>query len=108
MIKSCNEADAIALLRRFHPQCVHGANAGLAKAREVVKTTAFKPMTLIKHTHAIALLRRFHPECVHGANAGLAKAREVLEPIKARFPWISYADLWTLGGVVAIESMGGE
>ena len=54
------------------------------------------------------LMCRFHPECTHGANAGLAKAREVLEPIKARFPWISYADLWTLGGVVAIESMGGE
>lgn len=51
---------------------------------------------------------RFHPECAHAANAGLAKAREVLEPIKQRFPWISYADLWTLGGVVAVESMGGE
>ncbi len=50
---------------------------------------------------------RFSPECQHGANAGLAKAREILEPIKKKFPWISYADLWTLGGVVAIETMGG-
>ena len=50
---------------------------------------------------------RFHPECAHGANAGLGKARDLLEPIKAKFPWISYADLWTLAGVVAIESMGG-
>jgi catalase (peroxidase I) len=32
----------------------------------------------------------------------------VLEPVKARFPWISYADLWTLAGAVAIEEMGGE
>lgn len=50
---------------------------------------------------------RFHPECGHGANAGLGKARDLLEPIKVKFPWISYADLWTLAGVVAIETMGG-
>lgn len=35
-------------------------------------------------------------------------SRALLEPIKAKYPWISYADLWTLAGVVAIESMGGE
>lgn len=34
-------------------------------------------------------------------------ARNLLEPIKAQFPWITYADLWTLAGCVAIESMGG-
>jgi len=50
---------------------------------------------------------RFSPECDHAANAGLAVARKVLEPVKAKFPWISYADLWTLAGAVAIEAMGG-
>uniref|UniRef100_A0A7R9VR88 Cytochrome c peroxidase, mitochondrial n=2 Tax=Chlamydomonas euryale TaxID=1486919 RepID=A0A7R9VR88_9CHLO len=50
---------------------------------------------------------RFSPECEHGANAGLAKAREILEPIKRRFPWITYADLWTLAGATAVEAMGG-
>ena len=30
-----------------------------------------------------------------------------MEPIKKKYPEISYADLWTLAGVVAIESMGG-
>jgi len=30
-----------------------------------------------------------------------------LEQVKKQFPWISYADLWTLASVVAIESMGG-
>lgn len=35
-------------------------------------------------------------------------ARDLLEPIKAAHPWISYADLWTLAGAVAIEEMGGE
>lgn len=50
---------------------------------------------------------RFHPECAHAANAGLDKARNFLESVKAKHPSISYADLWTLAGVVAIEAMGG-
>ena len=50
---------------------------------------------------------RFHPESTDGANAGLEHARSFLEPIKAKHPWISYADLWTLASVVAIKSMGG-
>ncbi len=50
---------------------------------------------------------RFAPECKWGANAGLDVARQILEPIKQRFPAISYADLWTLASVVAIEHMGG-
>ncbi|KMS93323.1 hypothetical protein BVRB_032640, partial [Beta vulgaris subsp. vulgaris] len=50
---------------------------------------------------------RFKPECDFGANAGLGIARQVLEPIKAKHPGISYADLWTLAAVVAIEHMGG-
>lgn len=50
---------------------------------------------------------RFNPEANWGANAGLAVARDLLEPVKAKFPWISYSDLWTLAGAVAIEEMGG-
>ena len=50
---------------------------------------------------------RFCPEKHHGANAGLQVARDVLEPIKAKNPAISYADLWTLAGVVAIEEAAG-
>ncbi|KXZ45115.1 hypothetical protein GPECTOR_58g564 [Gonium pectorale] len=50
---------------------------------------------------------RFGPECEWAANAGLAVARGLLEKVKAEHPWISYADLWTLAGVVAIEQMGG-
>jgi len=46
-------------------------------------------------------------EANHGANAGLKVARDLLEPIKKQFPGISYADLWTLAGAVAIEEMGG-
>jgi len=50
---------------------------------------------------------RFHPESSHGANAGLKVARDLLEPIKQKFPAITYADLYTLAGVVAIEELGG-
>ncbi|KAL1877092.1 hypothetical protein VTK73DRAFT_8900 [Phialemonium thermophilum] len=50
---------------------------------------------------------RFSPEKDHGANAGLAAARDFLEPVKQKFPWISYSDLWILGGVAAIQEMMG-
>ncbi|KAJ9071724.1 heme peroxidase [Entomophthora muscae] len=48
-----------------------------------------------------------YQEANHGANAGLQVARNLLEPIKKKFPDITYADLWTLAGVVAIQEMGG-
>ena len=51
---------------------------------------------------------RFRPEAEHSANAGLHVARELLEPIKKKYPWISYSDLWTLAGCVAVEELGGE
>ncbi|KAG8864645.1 heme peroxidase [Tulasnella sp. 330] len=50
---------------------------------------------------------RFAPEALHGANNGLNVARTVMEDVKKEFPWISYGDLWTLGGVAAIQEMGG-
>eukprot|EP00298_Acanthocystis_sp_HF-20_P004093 c14430_g1_i2.p1 GENE.c14430_g1_i2~~c14430_g1_i2.p1 ORF type:complete len:337 (+),score=158.49 c14430_g1_i2:53-1063(+) len=50
---------------------------------------------------------RFSPEKDWGANAGLQKARERLESVKRNHPNLSYADLWTLAGVVAVETMGG-
>ena len=50
---------------------------------------------------------RFAREGSHGANAGLNIARDFLEPIKTQFPKITYADLWSLAGVCAIQEMGG-
>lgn len=41
------------------------------------------------------------------SNAGLQHARVFLEPVKEAHPWLTYADLWTLAGVVAIHEMGG-
>jgi len=50
---------------------------------------------------------RFNPEAGWGANAGLATARNFLDPLKAKFPGLSYADLYTYAGAVAIEYVGG-
>jgi cytochrome c peroxidase len=50
---------------------------------------------------------RYEHEGGDPANAGLQHARVFLEPVKAAHPWITYADLWTLAGVVAIKEMGG-
>jgi len=50
---------------------------------------------------------RFTPESAHEANAGLHVARARLEKVKEKHPGISYADLWTLAGAVAVESIGG-
>jgi len=50
---------------------------------------------------------RFSPEKDYGGNAGLDLARNLLESVKAKHPGISYADLYTLAGVVAVEEMGG-
>ncbi|XAR59804.1 L-ascorbate peroxidase [Bertholletia excelsa] len=50
---------------------------------------------------------RYKAEQGHGANNGLEKAVTMLEPIKAQFPSISFADFYQLAGVVAVEITGG-
>ncbi|KAI9230723.1 MAG: cytosolic ascorbate peroxidase [Piptocephalis tieghemiana] len=50
---------------------------------------------------------RFAPISLHGANNGLDIARDLLEPLKAEFPTITYADFWSLAGVCAIEATKG-
>lgn len=50
---------------------------------------------------------RYQPESSWGANAGLGVARDALESVKKRFPDITYADLYTYAGVVAVEETGG-
>eukprot|EP01129_Flabellula_baltica_P002104 TRINITY_DN11957_c0_g1_i1.p1 TRINITY_DN11957_c0_g1~~TRINITY_DN11957_c0_g1_i1.p1 ORF type:complete len:336 (+),score=95.77 TRINITY_DN11957_c0_g1_i1:17-1024(+) len=50
---------------------------------------------------------RFAPESEHGANAGLNVARDVLQPLIEKFPGLSYGDLYTLAGAVAVEQLGG-
>lgn len=50
---------------------------------------------------------RFEPEAGHGANAGLKIAHDFLKNIKEAVPEVSYADLYQLASVVAIEFAGG-
>ncbi|CAE7946189.1 alxA [Symbiodinium sp. KB8] len=40
-------------------------------------------------------------------NAYLEHARGLLEPVKAKHPWISHADLWILASYVALENTNG-
>ena len=50
---------------------------------------------------------RFATEAADPENAGLAVARAFLEPIKKKFPSISYSDLWILAAYVGLEHTGG-
>ncbi|CAK8576721.1 unnamed protein product [Lathyrus sativus] len=50
---------------------------------------------------------RNEEEYSHGANNGLKKAIDFCEEVKAKHPKISYADLYQLAGVVAVEVTGG-
>lgn len=50
---------------------------------------------------------RFSKEANDPDNAGLEVARKLLEPVKAKHPEISYADLWVLAAYCAIEHTGG-
>ena len=50
---------------------------------------------------------RFESEASDPENNGLMEGRAFLEPIKKRFPGISYSDLWVLASYVFIEHSGG-
>jgi len=50
---------------------------------------------------------RNEEELNHGANNGLKIAIALCEPIKAKYQNITYADLYQLAGVVAVEVTGG-
>ncbi|ESQ50858.1 hypothetical protein EUTSA_v10022797mg [Eutrema salsugineum] len=50
---------------------------------------------------------RNETEYSHGANSGLKIALDLCEDVKSKLPKISYADLYQLAGVVAVEVTGG-
>lgn len=50
---------------------------------------------------------RFETEAADPENAGLHTARAFLEPVKRKFPGISYSDLWILAAYTGIEHTGG-
>ncbi|CCH60388.1 hypothetical protein TBLA_0C05910 [Henningerozyma blattae CBS 6284] len=50
---------------------------------------------------------RFKKENTDPSNNGLNNAAKFLEPIHKQFPWISHGDLYTLGGVTAMQEMQG-
>ncbi|ODV96415.1 hypothetical protein PACTADRAFT_49767 [Pachysolen tannophilus NRRL Y-2460] len=50
---------------------------------------------------------RYEYEGSNPANNGLDVARKFLEEFKQKYPYISYGDLYTLGGVVSVQELGG-
>jgi len=50
---------------------------------------------------------RFDKELAHVSNGGLDSARALLEPLKKKYPTISYADLYQMAGAAAVEQSGG-
>lgn len=49
----------------------------------------------------------YAPESSDDANAGMEVGRDFLVEFREKYPWISRGDLWTLGGVVAVQEAGG-
>lgn len=50
---------------------------------------------------------RFKKEMNDDSNKGLQNGFKFLDPVHEQFPWISHGDLFTLGGVTAIQEMMG-
>lgn len=50
---------------------------------------------------------RFPPEKTDPDNKGLDLVMQRLEPLKQKFEWASYGDIYTFAGVVAISVLGG-
>lgn len=50
---------------------------------------------------------RFKKEANDPSNMGLQNAYQFLAPIYEKFPWISHGDLFTLGGVCALQELQG-
>ncbi|XP_047322895.1 probable L-ascorbate peroxidase 6, chloroplastic/mitochondrial isoform X2 [Impatiens glandulifera] len=50
---------------------------------------------------------RFDVELKHGANAGLVNALNILQPVKDKYPGVTYADLFQLASATAIQEAGG-
>ncbi|XP_076900648.1 L-ascorbate peroxidase, cytosolic-like [Bidens hawaiensis] len=62
-----------------------------------VKTRTGGPFGTLRHKE----------EQSHGPNVGLNIAVDMLEPLKQRFPLVSFADFYMLAGIVAVEITGG-
>ena len=75
---------------RFKPECDHGGNAG-------------KNLFAQKKIEIVLINLKYFQKI-----SGLGIARDLLEPIKKKHPNVTYADLYILAGVVAVEEMGGN
>lgn len=104
-------ADLIADENVVNPSCDDGAQGGGGGVAPMLLRLAWHCSGTwckdAKNGGSEGATMRFKPESEHGGNAGLNIARNLLEPIKAKYPDMTYADLYILAGVVAVEEMGG-
>lgn len=49
----------------------------------------------------------YDPEATDAGNNGLEAGRDFLAEFLEMYPWMSRGDMWTLGGVVAVQEAGG-
>jgi cytochrome c peroxidase len=104
-------ADIIGDLDVVNPSCDDGAQGGGGGIAPMLLRLAWHSSgtydAKAKNGGSEGATMRFAKEAAHGGNAGLQHARALLEPVKAANPDLTYADLYVLAGVVAIEEMGG-
>jgi len=104
-------ADIIGDLDVINPSCDDGAQGGGGGVGPMLLRLAWHSSgtydVKTKTGGSEGGTMRFPKEAAHGGNAGLQHARALLEPVKAANPDMTYADLYVLAGVVAIEEMGG-
>lgn len=93
---------------RFAPEADHGANAGEWQTTIPCWEPRPAPRTPCHRPTSVPLTAGYpQPSADPYTHTGLKVARDLLEPIKKKFPGLSYSDLWTLAGVCAIQEMQG-
>jgi len=104
-------ADIINDLDVINPSCDDGAQGGGGGIAPMLLRLAWHSSGTwdkkAKNGGSEGGTMRFTTEAGHGGNAGLQHARALLEPVKANNPDLTYADIYVLAGVVALEEMGG-
>ncbi|KAI4968938.1 hypothetical protein ZWY2020_046268 [Hordeum vulgare] len=98
-------------------------NSAREDIKEILKTTYYHPILVCLGWHDSGTYDknieewpqrggadgslRFDPELSHGANAGLTNALKLIQPIKDKYPGITYADLFQLASATTIEEADG-
>eukprot|EP00958_Prasinococcus_capsulatus_P020513 scaffold2691_cov417-Prasinococcus_capsulatus_cf.AAC.3 len=110
MIKA-NACAPIMVRLAWHDSGNYDATIGTGGANGSIRYSILSPslrLRVVKQgSERSSFPNRFEAELAHGGNAGLKNALALLEPIKAEFDSISWADLIQMASAAAIEVSGG-